>query len=112
MNPFNCQISGEKILAVSGRGVVRLSNYAEIWFALSDGSKMRISISKNARKDIDDLKIEEIFVKIKAEMLSSVKSKVLDEKTRKIQVGRINKLTYIRVFDREKTYVEKKDVNN
>jgi len=112
MNPFNCQISGEKILALSGRGVVRLSNYAEIWFELNDGSKMRVCISKNARKDIDGLKVEEIFGKIKEEMLSSVKSKVLDNKTRKKQVGRINKLTYTKVFDREKTYVEKKDVNN
>jgi hypothetical protein len=112
MNPFDCPISGEKILAVSGRGVVRLSNYAEIWFELSDGSKMRMAISKNARKDIGELKVNEIFAKIKTDMLNSVKSKVLDVKTSKKQLARINKLTYTKVFDREKTYVEKKNVDN
>lgn len=97
MKILYCPITGEKILTIGADGVRKRENYADVWFNLSDGSRMRVAMSKNAKKQLKESDADEIYRIIKKEWADSIKGKVLTKKTKDLQLERIDKLEYATV---------------
>ena len=102
-----CPITGEKIIAITNRGVTRMSNYSEVWFDLTDGSKMRLQISVNGKKNLTEKILDEVFLNIKKEMENSTRSKALPAETMERYLEKIKNLDYKKVFDKKNIYIEK-----
>ena len=112
MNILKCPVTGEKILTVGANGVMKRENYSEVWFVLSDGSRMRVAISNNAKKNLKEKEADELYATIKKDWAQVIKSKTLDEKTKKKQLKRIDNLTYLSVESRDGLIIKKqKDVD-
>jgi hypothetical protein len=108
MNFLNCPITGETILKITPRGLSRTSLYSELWLTLSDKSKMRVAVSKNAKKNLKIKQIEELFEKIKKERKENLKGKLLDTKKKKKHLERIMDLSFTKVEDRSKQILLRK----
>ncbi len=102
-----CQITGEKILTIGNNGVTKRENYVEVWFELSDGSRMRVAMSKNAKEQLKEIDADEVYRKIKKEWSDAIKNKIIPAKQKALQLARINKLTYKNVEGRAGVIINK-----
>jgi hypothetical protein len=108
MNPINCPITGEKIISIGSNGVRKRENYAEVWFHLSDGSRMRVAVSKNAKAQLKEADADEVYRKIKMGWTESIQSKVMPKKQKDIQLARIDALTFSKVETKAGILIDKK----
>jgi hypothetical protein len=113
MNILYCPVTGEKILTIGSNGVMKRENYAEVWFNLSDGSRMRVAMSKNAKDQLKEIDADELYKKIKKGWSDAISAKVLPAKQKALQLARINKLAYQKVEVNSGVLITKKqkDVN-
>lgn len=107
MKILNCPITGEKILTIGANGVMKRENYAEVWFHLSDGSRMRVAMSRNAKEQLKESDADELFGKIKKQWTDGLKAKKIPEKIKKNHLGRMEKLTYEKVEGAAGIIIEK-----
>jgi len=105
---IKCPITDEVILRINQQGLVQRVNYSEVFFVLSDHSKMRILISKNAKKNLKKSQTNELFKNIQKERIIKLKGKPLDEKKKKKHLDRLKKLSYSEVVDRAKSLIKNK----
>jgi len=105
---IRCPITDEVILKMTPKGLVQRVNYTEVWFNLSDGSRMRIPMSKNAVKFLKEKETDNLFKKIQEIRTNKIKGKVLPKKIKDKQLARISKLSYKEVEDRNKSLIRKK----
>jgi hypothetical protein len=109
---IKCPITNEVILKITPNGMTQRINYCEIWLHLIDGSRMKLAISKNAKKNLKQSHIDEIFAKIKADRLNRIRGKALPAKVKAIQLARIEKTDYREVIDKAKSLIKKKINDN
>lgn len=101
MNNFlKCPFTDETIMKITPRGIFRTPLYSEVFLELTDGSRMRIALSKNAKKNLKVKQVDDFFEKLRKDRIKRVKSKVLTKETREKHLSRINKVEYKSVFDR------------
>jgi len=100
MNYLKCPITGETILKITPKGIFQRVNYSEIFFKLNDGSKMRIAVSKNAKKSLTEKQADDLFSKINKDRINRIKTKALDEDVKNKQLKRITDLKYNLIEDR------------
>ncbi len=96
---LRCPITGETILKVMPRGISRTSLYSEIFFLLYDGSKMKVAISRNAKKNLNLKKARELFEKIRKERIAKLKTNDTDLK-RKMK-NKIEKTDFKKIISRQ-----------
>jgi hypothetical protein len=108
MNILTCPITGEKILTIGPGGVRKRENYAEVWFTLSDKSRMRVAMSKNAKAQLKESDADELYRKIKKGWTEAIQAKVLPKKQKELQLSRIDKLTYHAVEAKAGILIDKK----
>ncbi len=108
MKVLNCPVTGEKILTIGANGVMKRENYAEAWFVLSDGSRMRVAMSKAAKKNLTEKQADALFKGISKDWNDSIRGKVLPKRQKDVQIGRLNKLTYKRVEEKDRVMITKK----
>lgn len=108
MNVLHCPVTGQKILTIGSGGVMKRENYAEVWFVLSDGSRMRVAMSKEAKKNLTEKQADTLFKNINKEWSDSIRGKVLPKKKKDIQMARVGKLTYHRVEEKDRVMITKK----
>jgi hypothetical protein len=108
MNILQCPITDEKILSISSNGVRRRENYTEVFFYLTDGSRMRIAMSKNAKDNLTEKQADDFIKKIKYEWKTGLNNKVLEKEMKKIHLRRIEKMGYNKIEDRNGIILQKK----
>jgi hypothetical protein len=108
MDAIHCPITGEKIISIGANGVRKRENYAEVWFKLSDGSRMRVAMSKNAKAQLKESDADEVYRKIKQGWTEAIQSKVLPAKQKTAQLSNIDKLTFSKVETRAGILIDKK----
>lgn len=111
MKILNCPITGEKILTIGAKGVMKRENYAEVLFSLADGSKMRVAMSKDAKKTLTQKSADKLIQKIKGEFTEVIESKdiPIEEKTK--QLERITKIDYTKIEDKKGLIINIKQKN-
>lgn len=105
---IRCPITNEVIINTSKNGLVQRSNYSEIWFKLSDGSRMRVAVSKNAKNNLTEKQADEIFNEIQKGRINRLKSKALKIKVKEKQLKRINGTKVEAILDKANILINKK----
>ena len=100
MNYVKCPITDEDILKVTPRGILRTPLYSEIFYKLTDGSIMRIAVSKNAKKNLKKKNLKELFEKIRKERLNNLKIKDIPKKDKEKYYKAIEEIGYKDVKDK------------
>lgn len=109
-NILNCPVTGQKILSIGPRGVMKRENYAEIFFILSDGSRMRVAVSKAAKRQFKQADANKIFQQISKDWQNNIKTKVIDKARKDKQIARVQKLSFVAVEDRGGVLIGKEAV--
>ncbi len=104
---IRCPITDEVILRITPNGIVQRVNYREVWFNLSDGSKMRMALSKSAVDNLKESQVDRLFEAIKKQRTDKIKGKVLDKKVRERQLERIDKTAITRVESKLGVIIDK-----
>lgn len=108
MDIATCPVTGEKIIDIGRNGVTKRSNYAEAWFVLCDGSRMRVAMSRNAKKHLTEKQADAIMNGVRKEWEDSIRSKAIPKDEKERRLARIRGTGYSEVLAREgETIVEK-----
>ena len=106
-NKIKCPLTDEIIAILSVKGIRRMSNYREIWFILSDKSKLKQNISKNALGNLNEEQLDEALKKVKKDWIESTKQKPIDQKKKIKRIQKLKKIDYSQVVDKNGVLFEK-----
>lgn len=115
MKKILCPVTGDTILTIDAKGIRKRENYAEVFFTLSDGSRMRVSVSKRAKENLTKEQADTYLADFKARSSSVIgKAKHLKKAKRDDAVSKINRLSYTEITDRrgEKLTLSKQSHGN
>ena len=107
---IKCPITNEVILRITPNGIVQRVNYCEVWFKLSDGSRMRVAMSKNAKKNLKQAQSDELFSSIRNTRLNKIRGKSLPKEVKERQLARVEKCKYTELIDRSKSLIKVKKI--
>jgi hypothetical protein len=79
-------------------------NYAEIWFDLSDGSKMRVCVCSNCLARLDEKMTDDLFAKIQDGFNKELNQ---NPTSKKKHFDRVKNLKYKEVFDKGALSIKK-----
>lgn len=108
---IKCPITDEVLATFGKDGFTRRSNYREVFFVLSDHSRMKIIISKTAMNDLKKEKLDEIFNEIQSKRVNNLKGKSFDKKNKELAIKRLSLLGYNKVVNKKDTLIDKKVLN-
>jgi hypothetical protein len=105
---IKCPITNEVVATFGKEGFIRRANYREIFYVLEDHSRMKLIISKNAKDNLKDSQLNNIFKDIQQRRINNLKGKSFDKEKKDLAIERLSKSGYNLVVDKSAILIDKK----
>lgn len=105
---IKCPITDEVLATFGKDGFTRRANYREVYLVLSDHSRMKILISKNAKDNLKKSQLEDILRKIKNDRVNNIRSKALPKNKKNSIIKSIENIEFSSAVDKGGILISRK----
>jgi len=105
---IKCPITDEVLATFGKDGFTRRANYREVYLVISDHSRMKILISKNAKDNLKESQLEAIFRDIQNRRINNMKSKALPKKKKDRVLKELADIEFISAVDKREVLISRK----
>lgn len=105
---IKCPITDEVLATFGKDGFTRRANYREVYLVLSDHSRMKILISKNAKDNLKESQLEAIFGDIQNRRINNIKSKALPKKKKDNVLEKLGGIEFLSAVDKGGILISRK----
>ena len=104
---IKCPITDEVLATFGKDGFTRRANYREVYLVLSDHSRMKVLISKNAKDNLKENQIEAIFRGIQNKRIINMRGKAFIKSRKDKALESLENIQFISVVDKKDILLKK-----